>query len=72
MPTDFFGREIVTAAALDEMTPAERQASADESLILDPAQVPASFRGRAMARFAPRIAQRDREQASARGTHQEP
>ena len=68
MPKDFAGREIVTAAELDSMSPAERQASAEESIILDPAQVPASFRERARAHFAPLIAERDREQAAARGT----
>jgi hypothetical protein len=60
MPTDFFRRDIVTAADLDAMTPGERQASAEEALIVDPEQAPASFRDRAMARFAPLIAERDR------------
>ena len=72
MPKDFAGREIVTAADLDAMTPAEREASAEEALIFDPAQLPATFRERAMARFAPLIAERDSEQATARGTHREP
>ena len=71
MPKDFARREIVTAADLDAMDPAERQASAEEALIIDPAQLPAAFRERAMAHFAPLIAERDREQAAARGTHQE-
>ena len=71
MPKDFAGREIVTAADLDAMNPAERQASAEEALILDPAQLPAAFRDRATAHFGPLIAERDREQAAARGTHPE-
>lgn len=71
MPKDFAGREIVTAADLDAMTPAERAASAEDALVLDPAQVPAAFRERARAHFAPLIAERDREQGIARGTRQD-
>ena len=71
MPKDFAGRGIVTAAELETMSPAERQASAEEALVLDPAQVPASFRERARAHFAPLIAERDREQAAGRGTRKD-
>jgi hypothetical protein len=71
VPKDFAGHEIVTAADLDAMGPAERQASAEEALILDPTQLPAAFRERTKAHFTSLIAERDREQAAARGTRRE-
>lgn len=65
MATDFRGRRVVTAAELEEMTPAERQASFEESLVLDLDVVPASLQRRVLERIASRVAQRDRDQAAA-------
>lgn len=65
MAIDFHGRRVVTAAELEEMTPAERQASFEESLVLDPDAIPASFQHRVLERVGSRIAERDQDQAAA-------
>lgn len=72
MPRDFRGREVATAADLEQMTPDERQAAFEDSVITDLHSVPADFLARVRSRLAPRIAQRDREQAAAKGARDEP
>jgi len=61
--TDFFGGSVVTAEELEAMTPAERRASFEESVITDLAEVLAAFLNRVKAEMAPVIVERDREQA---------
>lgn len=72
MPKDFRGREVITAADLEQMRPGERQATFEESVVTDLESVPADFLTRVRSRLAPRVAQRDREQAAARGPRHEP
>jgi hypothetical protein len=50
---------------LERMTPVERRASFEESVITDLGQVPPAFLARVRTRLEPLIAERDREQASA-------
>jgi hypothetical protein len=68
MPKDFRGREVVTAADLEQMTPDERRATFEDSVITDLHSVPADVLTRVRSRLAPRIAQRDREQAAPKGS----
>jgi len=72
VPKDFRGREVVTAADLEQMTPGERQATFEDSVITDLHRVPTDFLARVRARLTPRVAQRDREQAAAKGPRNEP
>lgn len=72
MPKDFRGREVVTAADLDQMTAGERQATFEDSVITDLNSVPADFLTRVRARLTPRVAQRDSDQAAAKGPRSEP
>jgi hypothetical protein len=61
----FFRRRVVTVEELEAMTPAERRASFEESVITDLSVVPAAFLERVRAEMAPLVAERDREQAAA-------
>ncbi|HEY6795682.1 MAG TPA: hypothetical protein VI248_13470 [Kineosporiaceae bacterium] len=72
MPKDFRGREVVTAADLEQMTPGGRQATFEDSVITDLHSVPADFLTRVRSRLTPRVVRRDREQAAARGPRNEP
>lgn len=72
MPKDFRGREVVTAADLEQMTPGERQATFEDSVITDLQSVPVDFLTRVRSRLALRVAHRDREQAAAKGPRNEP
>lgn len=64
-PRDFFGRDVVGVDELEAMTPAERRANFEESVITDPGLVPPAFLARVRAELAPRVAERDQEQAAA-------
>ncbi len=44
MAKDLLGRSVVTAAELDTMTPAERQAAFDASIVMDLSSLPEVFR----------------------------
>jgi hypothetical protein len=72
VPKDFRGREVVTAADLDQMTPGERQATFEDSVITDIHTIPADFLTHVRSRLTPRVAQRDREQAAAKAPRNEP
>lgn len=43
MPKDMFGRPVVTAAELDRMTPEQRQAAFDASVVEDLDLLPEAF-----------------------------
>jgi hypothetical protein len=58
---------LVTAAELDAMTPAERQADFESRLVLDPAQLPARFQRTLVEqdeRVAALVAAEEQRQAS--------
>lgn len=55
---------IVTAAELDQMTPQERHANFEASIITDPSKVPPQFVARVRARIEQRIAAQDVADAS--------
>jgi hypothetical protein len=68
MPKDFFGRDVVTADEVRQMTPDERRAHFESHVVTDLSQVPPAFLNRIRARLEPLIAERDKAQAaSARG-----
>lgn len=64
MPARWQGRRFVSIQELERMSPAERQASFEDALVMDAAEVPDAFRNLVRERFAAVVAERDREQAS--------
>jgi hypothetical protein len=59
VPKDILGRAVVTAAELDALTPAERHAAFEASLVTDLEQLPADYLARLRADAAELIARRD-------------
>jgi hypothetical protein len=59
MPKDILGRPVLTAADLDAMTPAQRKAAFEASLITDLDQLPADYLARLRADAEELIARRD-------------
>jgi hypothetical protein len=55
----------ITLEDLDRMTPDERRADFDEHVVTDPSLIPVGFQARIREHLAPRLAQRDAEQAAA-------
>jgi hypothetical protein len=64
---DILGREIVTAAQLDAMTPAERHERFEASIVTDPNTLPPEYLARVRAHLEATIARRDAEHAARRG-----
>jgi hypothetical protein len=69
---DWFGRDVVTVEDLERMTPAERQANFEASIVWDLEQLPTGVRERIVARAGQVIAQRDAEQAAEKGQQPRP
>lgn len=59
MPKDILGRPIITAAEFDAMSPAERKAAFDASVVTDLDLLPADYLASLRADAAEMIAQRD-------------
>jgi hypothetical protein len=64
MMTDILGQPVITAAEMDAMTPAQRQAAFDASIVTDLDSLPAAYLARLRADAAELIARRDGEQAA--------
>lgn len=69
---DWFGRDVVTVEDLERMTPAEREANFEASIVWDLDRLPAGVRERIVGRAGQVIAQRDAEQAAEKGEHPNP
>ena len=67
MAEDILGRPVITAAELDEMTPQQRRAVFDVSIVRDLSQLPAEYLARLRARAELRIAEREAAPAVDRG-----
>ncbi len=65
MMTDLVGQPVITAAEMDAMTPVQRQAAFDASIVTDLDTLPAAYLARLRADAAALIARRDGEQAAA-------
>ena len=60
MLTDILGRPVLTAAELDDMTPEQRQAAFDGSIVTDLAVLPADYLARLRAGAEDRAARAGR------------
>lgn len=69
---DWFGRDVVTVEDLERMTPAERQANFEASIVWDLDRLPEGVRERIVARAGRVIAQRDAEQTADKGQQPHP
>lgn len=58
MPKDILGRPVLTAAELDDMTPEQRQAAFDASIVADLTVLPADYLARLRAGAEDRLAHR--------------
>jgi hypothetical protein len=67
MAKDILGREIVTAAELDAMTPAERRQQFESSIVTDLDVLPPEYLTRVRTHLEATIARRDAEHAARRG-----
>jgi hypothetical protein len=67
--TDLVGEPVITAAEMDAMTPAQRQAAFDASIVTDLDTLPAAYLARLRADAAQLIARRDGEQAAWSAQH---
>jgi hypothetical protein len=56
---DILGRAVVTAAEMDSMTPAERKAAFEASVVTAPSELPAEYVAELQADTAKVIARRD-------------
>ena len=65
MVHDILGQPVITAAEMDAMTPARRQAVFDASIVTDLDTLPEEFLARLRAEAGELIARRDVEQSAA-------
>ena len=59
MPKDILGRPVLTAADLDVMTPVQRKAAFDASIVTDLEQLPADYVARLRAGAEGQLAHRE-------------
>ncbi len=59
MPKDFVGGPVLTPAELDEMTPEQRRAAFDASVVTDLDQLPTAYLARLRADAKNRLARRE-------------
>lgn len=59
MPKDILGRPVLTAAELDAMTPEQRKAAFDASVVTDLDDLPTDYLARLRAGAEDRLARRD-------------
>jgi hypothetical protein len=64
VPKDILGREILTAAELDAMTPAQRRAAFDASIVTDLETLPPEYVARLRADAEELLARRDQGAAN--------
>jgi hypothetical protein len=59
VPKDITGHRVLTAEALDRMTPEERQAAFDARVVTDLSELPAEYVAQLQGRAAALVARRD-------------